>query len=444
MNIQDIENNNNTIANNDSYNNTVMPISQTLDDQLFAIVILLRGNNTGRKLKRRILSIGLIKLTFGIIFLIITTQSLTFAHTDYYSNEIYGTSLMQLCWATCIPSLLSSPLCFYLIYQWRSIVTNRNLLCQLLYLLNILSLIILGLIIFCLIVLFSIFAVIPLSHWNSDPILISIHPLYISMIFFIFIYSFTLLVNILEVSTYKQEVAIGAFIDEIDIPLWYHPVKSLSNTTLYQFLFDLFLLPYYCCYSIICLRNTTVSSIQLNESKSKKKTINYYRMINKFFKRLFKKKKVKNESNVMYDLHELLDTKVNGNVLNHNEFNSKWETLELNGDFDCKLFMLPHIDEMIDHLQSQSFHIVSYQTFPNQDIQIDFCNIIPFTNTNTIDEANDINDNIHEEYWFLCKFSTNSEYLTFHADIKCEVPSKVPTHVKHFHLSKILNIDPNH
>ena len=96
------------------------------------LVIMLRGKTTGRRLKRIIFKAGLFQLICGFILLMITIYiNDNFWYTGYYGTMRLGASLLSLMWLVSFPSVLAGLFSMLIIKYWPTLVTNRNIIINL-------------------------------------------------------------------------------------------------------------------------------------------------------------------------------------------------------------------------------------------------------------------------------------------------------------------------
>ena len=96
------------------------------------IVIMLRGSTTGRRLKRNIFKAGLAQLVCGFILLMITIYIYeNYWYTDYYGTMRLGATLLSLMWLVSFPSVLAGLFSMLIIKYWPTLVTNRNIVINL-------------------------------------------------------------------------------------------------------------------------------------------------------------------------------------------------------------------------------------------------------------------------------------------------------------------------
>lgn len=110
-------------------------------------------------------------------------------------------------------------------------------------------------------------------------------------------------------------------------------------------------------------------------------------------------------------------------VLNVTRFKGLWTSFPTNGSFQCNLKATPVLNQVVDHLKKQGFHVV-FAVSPNADnMEIGVCNIRP----------------VGVEDWFMARFLIAKG--TFSAVMKANNAEIVPPLVKKFALAKVLKID---
>lgn len=110
-------------------------------------------------------------------------------------------------------------------------------------------------------------------------------------------------------------------------------------------------------------------------------------------------------------------------VLNVTRFKGLWTTLPTSGSFQCNLKAMPVLNQVVEHLKKQGFHVV-FAVSPNADnMEIGICNIRP----------------VGVEDWFMARFLLAKN--TFSAVMKSNNSDIVPPLVKKFALAKVLKID---
>lgn len=110
-------------------------------------------------------------------------------------------------------------------------------------------------------------------------------------------------------------------------------------------------------------------------------------------------------------------------VLSVTRFKGLWTTFPTSGSFQCNLKSMPVLNQVVDHLKKQGFHVV-FAVSPNaENIEIGICNIRPMS----------------VEDWFMARFLIAKN--TFSAVMKSNQADMVPALVKKFALAKVLKID---
>jgi hypothetical protein len=96
------------------------------------IVVMLRGKSTGRKLKRDIFKVALSMLVFGFVLFVCTVFiNRNFSATPYFGVENLGATLLSLLWLVSFPSCLEGILLMLFVKYWATLVTNREILLNL-------------------------------------------------------------------------------------------------------------------------------------------------------------------------------------------------------------------------------------------------------------------------------------------------------------------------
>lgn len=122
------------------------------------IVIMFRGKNTGRKLKRIIGKAAFVELVCGFIFFVITLyETYNFALSEYFNAAIVGIPLIQLMWLVSIPSVLASMFFFLMVKYWATLVTNRLILIYLMRVSMVIVVLLLATICWCISALIIVF-----------------------------------------------------------------------------------------------------------------------------------------------------------------------------------------------------------------------------------------------------------------------------------------------
>ena len=110
-------------------------------------------------------------------------------------------------------------------------------------------------------------------------------------------------------------------------------------------------------------------------------------------------------------------------VLTVTQFKSLWSTFPTNGSFQCNLKSMPDLQQLVDHMKKQGFHIV-FAVSPNANsIEVGICNVRP----------------VNEPSWFMARFLAANN--SFSAVMKSDNTEIVPALVKKFALAKVLKID---
>ncbi len=110
-------------------------------------------------------------------------------------------------------------------------------------------------------------------------------------------------------------------------------------------------------------------------------------------------------------------------VLTVAQFKSLWSTFPTNGSFQCNLKQMPTVNQLVEHLKKQGFHIV-FAVSPNaNNIEVGICNVRAFG----------------QPSWFMARFLSANN--SFSAVMKSDNTEIVPMLVKKFALAKVLKID---
>jgi hypothetical protein len=210
----------------------------------YFIVILMRGNTTGRRLKRTIFKSGIAQLScgFSLMMLAIGGGYLE-SMNKYFIDNVYGASIHDLQWLVSFPSILFGIGSMIMIYYWASLCTNRTLLKSILNIYMCVNL-------FFFIFVFWLLCALGLSYrrgnvdWRNKDLTNQIFACVFFQFVFTVIYFVTILQYTLDISYFSEELEY----EGIRLLEPYEPEVDLSEMNLSVACVEAFAVP--CTYII--------------------------------------------------------------------------------------------------------------------------------------------------------------------------------------------------
>jgi hypothetical protein len=210
----------------------------------YFIVIMLRGNTTGRRLKRTIFKSGVAQLSCGFSLMILAIEAgYTEVMSKYFIENRYGASVHDLQWLISFPSILLGIGSMIMIYYWASLCTNRTLLKAIL---NIYMMINLFLFIFTLwlICALGLLYRTPNIDWQNRTLMQQMFACVFFTFLFTLIYFVTIIQYTLDISYFSEELEYSG----IRLLEPYEPEVDLSEMDLSIACIEAFAVP--CTYLI--------------------------------------------------------------------------------------------------------------------------------------------------------------------------------------------------
>lgn len=175
------------------------------DEFMYWAVKLLRGQTTGRRIKRCVFKIMVVTVVCNIALLVqIYLIDRLYAMSAYFQTSPYGNSLSILLWMTCIPSLFMGVVSFMFLKYWASAVTNRKLFSQLCRIYMVGMIVCIGIGSWMIAVLLLMFK--DVERWDTDFQLATIFPFYICINIFTWPYLIVTLYYTLDISYWMDEL----------------------------------------------------------------------------------------------------------------------------------------------------------------------------------------------------------------------------------------------
>ena len=210
------------------------------DEFMYWAVKLLRGQTTGRRIKRCVFKIMMVTVVCNIALLVqIYLIDRLYAMSAYFQTSPYGNSLSILLWMTCIPGLFMGAVSFMFLKYWASAVTNRKLFSQLCRIYMVSMVVCIGFGSWMIAVLLLMFK--DVGRWDVDFQLATIFPFYICINIFTWPYLIVAFYYTLDISYWMDElVNANGDIDEENPP---PDTIDLSDVNLNQILMLVFAFP---------------------------------------------------------------------------------------------------------------------------------------------------------------------------------------------------------
>lgn len=210
----------------------------------YFLVILLKGNTTGRRLKRTVFKSGVSQLLCGFSLMVLAIRAgYTEIMDKYFVTPNYGASLHDLQWLISFPSMLLGVGSMIMIYYWASLCTNRTLLKAIL---NIYMMINLFFFIFTLWLICALGLTYRVSNidWRDNKISSQMLGCVIFTFIFTIAYFITIVLYTLDLSYYSEELEYSG----IRLLEPYEPEVDLSEMDLSVACVEAFAVP--CTYLI--------------------------------------------------------------------------------------------------------------------------------------------------------------------------------------------------
>lgn len=445
----------------------------------FWLLKLLRGRNVGRRLKRKVFKYALVNALVGFSLLCITVyEERKWGLMKYFANSIGIMNLVQLQYFVCITALVISVILLFGVYNWASLVTNKNLLQNLLVILMGYGTIQGLMTLYCIVAFFLSFKGV---DWENDPAIPrTMLACYIMTIIFIMPYSLCVFLYMLDVSYLSGEIDLRGDISEPEVP---EGTTDLSNVTLRDLCGACIALPCLLCLQFTAIFDCCRYCCNLCKEDSRKKRYrkrekrkessdgsirgffdNLYRMIMRPGRREHKstvipKRDPDEEEGLESDGRELALKQLRPDMesrspsvqrlsrqasdvsasspgkdlkalqqsqtptLSAHQFKALWGSLSVVGSFQCKLRSAPNIQALTQHLRKQNFHVVFAASPSDDETEISICNIRPNGDTS----------------WFMARFLFSNSI--FSAAMKAQNSDEVEGYVRKFALARVLKID---
>jgi len=439
----------------------------------YGLIKALRGSSIGRQTRRCLFWLGMYKFLYGIpIFVLACYEDYNLNFMPYFTAYSNGSSLMGLQYGTSFLALFTGTLCWLMVKYWSSMVTNRDLLVDIL---KVYQAIIVLYLILVIVTMDKVFTVFKDVDWN-DYTGKRVFPIYIITAVSLFPYFFALLYYGLDMSFLAESIMYGGNIREPGDP---SPAVDFSDLTLLNLLMAAIALPFMaleqCKDKAVDLyewssRNVAgaLAERRKKHQKAAKARKSFFNRITKTFTRVwtnivgdFKERKKAFEDRTplagLTDVNEMLEADMAqvrlqaliaareakeaseraereakekeqrelemAPTLSARMFKQLWGNLESSGSFQCKLKADALQQAFVEHLRKQGFHVVFVSNPQIGGFEVGVCNV---------------REN-GEGAWFLARFLSNAR--TFSAVMKCQDPSIVTGFVKKFALARVLRID---
>jgi hypothetical protein len=438
----------------------------------YSLIQTLRGSSTGRQMKRCLFWLSLYQLAYGVpVFIMSVYEDNNFSSMNYYTAYSSGSSLLGLQYGTSILALIFGLMGFAAVRYWSTMVTNRDLLVNLLVVYQVVLLIMWIMIIVTIAKLFGNFEDIDWKGFTGQVLL----PLYICTIVCLFPYMIALMYYGLDVSFLAEGISYGATIAEPE-PLPDHTL-DLNGLTMMHLCFAAIALPLMAMEScrdfaadwffyvdrIVKKKRAESKARGKARRKSRKSMFNRVtktisRMYNEVMKGFGDRKKAFEDKSalsgltdqsegLMQDaaaarlaaliaerdakdlearrLKEIKDREeALATIMTARKFKEMWTSLGSAGSFQCKLKTVALKQSFVEHIRKQGFNVVFVADPDAGGFEVGVCNV-------------------REEGvggpWFMARFMTREK--TFSAVMKCQDPGIVTSNVKKFALAKVLRID---
>eukprot|EP01038_Epipyxis_sp_PR26KG_P012410 gene12410-16644_t len=196
----------------------------------YSLFKALRGNSTGRKLKRNFFMFGVGQFLCGLPLMIITIQEgQNLNNIPYFETAPYGATLLTLMWLVCFPTMLMSMVSLLAVKYWASLTTNRALLGNLIRMYLGAFLLIFMFTLWCICATMLTFR--KVKSWTDNVELAIIWPYYICTLLFIYPYIGLITIYVLNISGILEELDHNGNIKEPDPP---EVVMDLTDVTISQ------------------------------------------------------------------------------------------------------------------------------------------------------------------------------------------------------------------
>ena len=256
------------------------------DDELYSgeigywIVKLLRGTTAGRQLKRNIAKFTVFQIAAGIPFILMAAiVDRNYNMSIVYTLATYGASLLNLTYLIAICTIFLALCSILIIKYWASLCTNRKLLLEIMKIYIILFIAIFILLLWLFIALFSTFKRINSEQWTSEIRYTAIFPVYLSTVIFGIPYLGALVYYCLDIWYLIFEIEQnGADIEEPDVP---DDVADLSDVSLKQALFFIFVIPFVFAIQFVDLITATCRACNRYRAYKKRKAAEREQQMNK-------------------------------------------------------------------------------------------------------------------------------------------------------------------
>lgn len=181
----------------------------------YSLIRTLRGYSTGRRLKRDLFKQAASQLFSSVAVIIMSDQAArNFTVTNFFTNSVYGKSLLSLWWLISIIGLLLGLSTMFMIYHWASLVTNRELLSTVLKIYMLIQLVNWIFVLATLVTTFQTFGEHP--RYDTSLTVKTLFPFYLASVFFLLPYLLCICCYNMDLSYLNDELEFGGSIDEPD------------------------------------------------------------------------------------------------------------------------------------------------------------------------------------------------------------------------------------
>jgi len=438
----------------------------------YSLLKTLRGSSVGRQMKRCLFWLGCYHMLYGLpMFILAIYADNYFSFMREWGHYKSGSSLLGLVYGTSFLALFFGTLNLASVRYWSSLVTNRDLLVNLMGVYQVILVLMWIMVIVTIAKLFDMFDGIDWTSFAGQALL----PSYIISIICLFPYLIAVTYYGLDVSFLSESIYYGGNIAEPE-PLPDHTL-DLNGLTIMHIVMAIVAVP---LLAFDTCREWAVNMWEYVERKAKKKYVEHReksrkkakarrsfwnritKTISRFYNDLVKDRQARKaafedrtplagltdqtaqlredaqaarlaaliaerdakEAEARAEKERKEREEAMAPTMSARKFKELWTALGSAGSFQCKLKTVSQKHPFVEHIRKQGFHVVFVADPDAGGFEVGICNV-------------------REEGkggpWFMARFMTREK--TFSAVMKCQDPSVVTGHVKRFALAKVLRID---